>query len=577
MKVGIAYYPDANGDLRPIAALVGPRGKDGTDGEQGLPGNDGKEIDLSVTATHIVWRYTGEEIWNNLIALSELQGDTGATGADGREIELNKGDTHLQWRYVGGGSWTNIVALSEITGQQGEQGIQGIQGIQGERGEDGGDFTVLGYYDTLNALETAVPNPNAGDAYGVGNEAPYDIYIWDGVNDEWKNNGTIQGAKGDNGADGKSVELQTTASYIQWRNIGDSTWQNVIALSALKGSDGNDGVDGKSVELQVTETHIQWKQSDGAWQNLILLSSLKGKDGADGIDGISEITTATDTTISGLLKGASGKVALAVKSDITALGIPAQDTTYADATTSVAGLMSANDKTKLNGIATGADVSVNADWNASSGKAQILNKPTLPTVPTKTSDLTNDSGFIATETDPTVPSWAKAASKPSYSASEVGAVPTTRTVNGKALSSNITLTANDVSAVPTTQKGAANGVASLNSSGKVTPEQTTSPIFTLTANTQLALAHANTLVLVNAPGGTGYYIYVPSNASVAFPTGTEIEIVRWGAGSTIIEPSSGVTIRSSGSKRYIANQYETVALKKIGTNEWLLVGALSDR
>ena len=45
------------------------------------------------------------------------------------------------------------------------------------------------------------------------------------------------------------------------------------------------------------------------------------------------------------------------------------------------------------------------------------------TIPTKTSDLTNDSGFITTETDPTVPSWAKASSKPTYTASEVGAVP----------------------------------------------------------------------------------------------------------------------------------------------------------
>ena len=69
-------------------------------------------------------------------------------------------------------------------------------------------------------------------------------------------------------------------------------------------------------------------------------------------------------------------------------------------------------------------------------------------VPTKTSDITNDSGYLTsyTETDPTVPSWAKASTKPSYTASEVGAVPTTRTVNGKALSSDISLTASDVSA-----------------------------------------------------------------------------------------------------------------------------------
>ena len=53
-----------------------------------------------------------------------------------------------------------------------------------------------------------------------------------------------------------------------------------------------------------------------------------------------------------------------------------------------------------------------------------------------------------TETDPTVPSWAKASSKPAYTAAEVGAVPTTRTVNGKALSADITLSASDVSALP---------------------------------------------------------------------------------------------------------------------------------
>ena len=51
----------------------------------------------------------------------------------------------------------------------------------------------------------------------------------------------------------------------------------------------------------------------------------------------------------------------------------------------------------------------------------------LPTIPSKTSDLTNDSGFITgyTETDPTVPAWAKASTKPSYNFSEIGSTPTT--------------------------------------------------------------------------------------------------------------------------------------------------------
>lgn len=82
------------------------------------------------------------------------------------------------------------------------------------------------------------------------------------------------------------------------------------------------------------------------------------------------------------------------------------------------------EKNKLNGIAAGAEVNVNADWNATSGGARILNKPT------NVSAFENDAGYLTsfTETDPTVPAWAKAAQKPSYTAAEVGA-PTVAEMN----------------------------------------------------------------------------------------------------------------------------------------------------
>ena len=59
-------------------------------------------------------------------------------------------------------------------------------------------------------------------------------------------------------------------------------------------------------------------------------------------------------------------------------------------TTALAGLMLPADKIKLNGIAAGAEVNVNADWNATEGDALILNKPMLATVATSGSynDLT---------------------------------------------------------------------------------------------------------------------------------------------------------------------------------------------
>lgn len=57
----------------------------------------------------------------------------------------------------------------------------------------------------------------------------------------------------------------------------------------------------------------------------------------------------------------------------------------------------ADEKAKLANIAAGAEVNVNADWNAVTGDAAILNKPTIPTT---TSQLTNDSGFITTSDIP---------------------------------------------------------------------------------------------------------------------------------------------------------------------------------
>lgn len=48
-------------------------------------------------------------------------------------------------------------------------------------------------------------------------------------------------------------------------------------------------------------------------------------------------------------------------------------------------------KSKLEGIAAGAEVNVQSDWNAVNGDAYILNKPTIPSA---MSDLTNDDNYV---------------------------------------------------------------------------------------------------------------------------------------------------------------------------------------
>lgn len=101
-----------------------------------------------------------------------------------------------------------------------------------------------------------------------------------------------------------------------------------------------------------------------------------------------------------LVAGSNVDIALDTTND--KITISATDTTYGLATSTSNGLMSSAEKNKLSEIAEGAEVNVNADWDATSGDAQILNKPTsLPA-----SDVS---------------AWAKASTKPSYTASEVGA------------------------------------------------------------------------------------------------------------------------------------------------------------
>ena len=90
---------------------------------------------------------------------------------------------------------------------------------------------------------------------------------------------------------------------------------------------------------------------------------------------------------------------------------------------------------------TSKSVTISADSGGGGGTSdylQLSNKPKINgvelvnnittedlgiVVPQYTSELVNDSGFITNETDPTVPAWAKEPNKPTYTAEEVGALP----------------------------------------------------------------------------------------------------------------------------------------------------------
>ena len=69
-------------------------------------------------------------------------------------------------------------------------------------------------------------------------------------------------------------------------------------------------------------------------------------------------------------------------------------------------------------------------------------------------------------------------------------------------------------------------------------------------------------------------ITVPTNASVAFPIGTSIDIFRTRATEVTIAGASGVNIYSVSSYKKILEAFTAVSLIKVDADGWVLVGAL---
>lgn len=105
-------------------------------------------------------------------------------------------------------------------------------------------------------------------------------------------------------------------------------------------------------------------------------------------------TIAAETKTDTLSVIAGANVTLTPDAASDSLTIAATDTTYDPATTSADGLMTSDQVNKLAGIAAGAEVNVIDSITVNGTAAPVTNKTAALTVPTKTSELTNDSGYI---------------------------------------------------------------------------------------------------------------------------------------------------------------------------------------
>ena len=132
------------------------------------------------------------------------------------------------------------------------------------KGKPGDTFTLLGRYDTLDALKTAVPDgANITGFYSVGTALPYTYYAW--YNGDWQSQGQLQGPKGDKGEKG---------------DTGAQGPQGVQGPQGMKGDTGATGPQGVKGDTGATSP-----------------AGAKGATGATGAAGASASITGATATV----------------------------------------------------------------------------------------------------------------------------------------------------------------------------------------------------------------------------------------------------------------------------------------
>jgi hypothetical protein len=112
---------------------------------------------------------------------------------------------------------------------------------------------------------------------------------------------------------------------------------------------------------------------------------------------------------------------------------------------------------------------------------------------------------------------------------------------------------------------------------------TVSPSTALAFNAQtgttytFALTDANN-TLVTASNASSQTYTIPLNSSVAFPTGSQLNIIQIGAGQVTISGASGVTLVSTGATSASPKcraQYSAITLIKRDTDSWYAIGDIA--
>lgn len=133
----------------------------------GIPGEDGREIELSVNESFILWRYVGEPAWINLIALSLLKGDKGDPGSGEPVISGGGMDFTSNTVIMGTPSTITESTTNEVTAKSHTHALGDITVV---KVEDGTTLVNYGYLYNWHAVTDVRNIASAGWSVPPNNE-----------------------------------------------------------------------------------------------------------------------------------------------------------------------------------------------------------------------------------------------------------------------------------------------------------------------------------------------------------------------------------------------------------------------
>jgi len=211
-----------------------------------------------------------------------------------------------------------------------------------------GDFSTIDWANSSYFIKTET-DPTGGTSYTITGTSqllsvPYALH-----------------AKTAETVTGEITVTETDPTFTAWdKTTGISITESQVSdINHFTNSDETDPIYTQSVASGITATDTSnWNSGQGSFTETDPIYSNSQA---------SNITSTDITNLSNLSGINSGDQDLSGKVDRVS-GKELSTNDYTD-----------TDKTKLTGIETGAEVNVNADWNATSGDSQILNKPTTIT------------------------------------------------------------------------------------------------------------------------------------------------------------------------------------------------------